>query len=154
LEALRASGAELGRPTFLAIFADVCDKLARPDEGLAAVAEGLALGERTGLHHWDAELRRLKGTLLLRRPGRRKRTSTDTDAESCFLEAIDIARRQQAKSFELRAAMSLSTLWHRQGKTRPAYALLSEIYGWFTEGFATPDLIDARALLDELDGRR
>jgi predicted ATPase len=77
-------------------------------------------------------------------------TATETDAESFFLETLAIARRQRAKSFELRAAMSLSRLWARQGKTREAHALLAEAYAWFTEGFDTADLKDARALLEEL----
>jgi predicted ATPase len=75
---------------------------------------------------------------------------SEKDAEASFVEAIAIARRQRAKSFELRAATHLSRLWARQGKTREAHALLAEVHGWFTEGFDTPDLIDASALLDEL----
>ena len=72
------------------------------------------------------------------------------DAEACFHKAIDVARQQKAKSLELRAATSLARLWHQQGKTTEAYQLLAEIYGWFTEGFETPDLKDAQALLTEL----
>jgi predicted ATPase len=161
LAVYQAIGAELGRPTFLGILADVCGALGRFDVAQPAIAEALDLGERTGLHYWDAELHRLKGTLVVRSaassrsPARKPgRSSAERDAESCFVEAIAIARRQQAKSCELRAAMSLSRLWHGQGKTRQAHALLSEVYGWFTEGFETPDLIDARALLAQLDGGR
>jgi predicted ATPase len=72
--------------------------------------------------------------------------------ETCFRQALDIARRQQAKSWELRAAMSLSRLWHRQGKRAEAYDLLAPVYGWFTEGFETTDLQEAKALLEELGG--
>jgi len=75
----------------------------------------------------------------------------DPQAEACFLKAIDIARRQQAKSLELRAVMSLSQLWQQQGKKREDHELLAEIYGWFTEGFDTKDLQEARALLEELN---
>jgi predicted ATPase len=90
-------------------------------------------------------LHRLKGGLLLARSG-----EDQTEAEACFRQALDIARRQQAKSLELRAAMSLSLLWQRQGKREEARQLLAEIYGWFTEGFDTADLQEAKALLDEL----
>jgi predicted ATPase len=119
--------------------------------------EAVDLAERTGLQYWDAELRRLKGTFLLhsRRAGRRPaRSAAERDAESCFREAIEIARRQMAKSFELRAAMSLGRLWQERGKIGQAHALLSEIHGWFTEGFDTLDLVDARALREQLDRRR
>ena len=85
---------------------------------------------------------------------RRGRSSAEADAEALFLEAIDIARRQQAKSSELRAALSLARLWQRQGRQREARDLLTQIYAWFTEGFDTPDLMDARALIEELRGRR
>jgi predicted ATPase/DNA-binding winged helix-turn-helix (wHTH) protein len=159
LAAFQAIGAELGRPTFLGILAEVCADLGRTEEAQAAVSEGLALGEDTGLHYWDAELQRLRGVLTLRsEPATRaskkmpKRTSGENEAESCFLEAIEIARRQQAKPYELRAAMSLARLWQRQGKTREARALVGDVYEWFSEGFELPDLIEAKALLDELDG--
>jgi predicted ATPase len=144
LEGYRAVGAALGIPTFLETLAEVCGKAGRPDEGLAAVAEAVALAEQTGMHYWDAELHRVKGELLLRSE------RSAREAESCFLAAIEIARRQQATSFELRSATSLSRLWQRQGKIGEARALLAEVFGWFNEGFATADLVDAKALLDEL----
>ena len=75
---------------------------------------------------------------------------SQAEAEECFKEALEVSRRQSAKSLELRAAMSMARLWQKQGKTEEARGLLSEIYGWFTEGFDTPDLIDAKALLEEL----
>ena len=103
--------------------------------------EALAAGTESGNHYWTAELYRLRGAL----------TGMEGDAESSFVEAIAIARRQRAKSFELRAATSLSRLWARQGKTREAHALLAEAYAWFTEGFDTADLKDAKALLEELE---
>ena len=155
LAALRAIGIELRRPVFLALLAEVCEKIRQPGEGLSAVTEALAVGAHTGQRHWDAELHRLKGTLMLQAelasavPG----TAVARDAESSFLEAIEIARRQRAKSFELRAATSLSRLRADQGKRAEARALLSDIYGWFTEGFDTADLREAKLLLEELETR-
>jgi predicted ATPase len=117
----------------------------RADDGLSAVGEGLRdlEGRRRQLDH--AELHRLKGELLLV-----QNTSGATEAESCFREAIEIARRQQARSWELRATTSLARFLATQGRRGEARAMLAEIYGWFTEGFDTADLKDAKALLDEL----
>jgi len=109
-------------------------------------AEALAVVDKTGEErYWEAELHRLKGELLLV-------LSTDktTEAEACFHQALNIARHQEAKSLELRAATSLSRLWQQQGKQAEARELLAPIYGWFTEGFDTADLQEARALLEEL----
>jgi predicted ATPase len=102
-------------------------------------------GFKTGKCWCEAELYRLQGTLLLTRSG-----EPYAEAEACLQQALAIARRQQAKSWELRAAMSLSRLWQRQGKRAEAYELLAPIYGWFTEGFDTADLPEAKALLEEL----
>ena len=96
---------------------------------------------------WAAEVSRLQGELLLRLP-----RLDLPQATACLHQALDVARRQQAKSLELRAAMSLSRLWQQQGKRAEAYDLLAPIYGWFTEGFATLDLQEAKELLDELGG--
>ena len=94
---------------------------------------------------------RLKGELLLRADTRHKTQSkSEEEAEACFQQALAIARRQQAKSWELRTATSLAQLWQQQGKRAEARQLLGEVYGWFTEGFDTADLQEARALLDEL----
>ena len=90
---------------------------------------------------WEAEISRLRGVLLLRQPG-----TPQAEAEAWLQRALDVARRQEAKSLELRAAMSLSRLWQQQGKRQEAYDLLAPIYHWFTEGFDTADLQDARAL--------
>ncbi len=121
------------------------------EEGLNALAEALDLVQKTGGRKWEAELYRLKGELTLQKnPGSGVR-SPKSGAEECFLKAIEIARRQQAKSLELRAAMSLARLWQQHGKPHEAHELLSEIYGWFTEGFDTKDLQEARALLEELN---
>ena len=105
------------------------------------VQEALAAATESGNHYWTADLHRVRGTLA----------ESEKDAEASFVEAIAIARRQGAKSFELRAATHLSRLWARQGKTREAHALLAEAYAWFTEGFDTADLEDAKALLEELE---
>jgi predicted ATPase len=102
---------------------------------------------KTGERFWEAELHRLKGELLLAQAGTRHQVQ---EAEACFHQALSIARHQQAKSLELRAAMSLARLWQHQGKHNVAPELLTPIYGWFTEGFDTADLQDAKALLDEL----
>jgi tetratricopeptide (TPR) repeat protein len=133
------------RHLFRHLLADVCLSAKRPDDGLRAVSEGLRDLEG-GKRHWDhAELYRLKGELLLL-----QNASAATEAESCFREAIEIARRQQAKSWELRATMSLARLLEKQGRRDEARAMLAEIYNWFTEGFDTADLKDAKTLLDEL----
>jgi predicted ATPase len=142
LAALRAIGIEFRRPAFLALVAEVCEKIRQPGEGLSAVAEALAAGGHTGQRYWDAELHRLQGTL-----------TRQSDAESCFLEAIGIAQRQRAKSLELRAATSLSRLWASTGKAGEAHALLSAIYDRFTEGFDTADLSDAKTLIEQLERR-
>jgi predicted ATPase len=106
---------------------------------------GVGGGGKSGKHQWEAELYRLKGDLLL------QQTVPDApQAEACFCQALTIARCQQAKSLELRAAMSLARLWQRQDKRTAACRMLAEVYGWFTEGFDTADLQEARALLDAL----
>ncbi|HKV53160.1 MAG TPA: hypothetical protein VJN94_00835 [Candidatus Binataceae bacterium] len=117
----------------------------RPREGLGAVNEGLEMVERTGARIFEAEMRRLKGELLLIGD-----QSTVVDAARWFGDAIAVARRQGAKSLELRATMSLARLLIKQGHRDEARTMLAEIYNWFTEGFDTADLKDAKALLDEL----
>src|SRR5262249_22079676 len=107
------------------------------------VAEALTTVERSGQRHWEAEIYRLKGELLLD-------SKESSEAETCFRRAIDIARRQNAKSLELRAVTSLSRLLRKQGKKDEARRMLAEIYGWFTEGFDTADLKDAKALREEI----
>src|SRR5262249_33126717 len=115
------------------------------EAGLTALAEALTLTETTGERWYEPEMYRLKGALLLQ-----QNADNQPEAEASFHHALDIARNQQAKSFELRAATSLARLWHQQGKRQEAHDLLAPIYSWFTEGFDTADLIDAKALLDEL----
>ena len=144
LAAWRATGAETLRPYFLALLAEASTKVGQREAGLTLLAEALAVINDTGECRWEAELYRLKGEVLLARA-----TGQDTEAETCFRQALEIARRQQAKSLELRAAMSLARLWQGQGKHAEARQLLAPIYNWFTEGFDTVDLREARALLAE-----
>jgi predicted ATPase len=138
-------GGELAMPSNLAILAEVYGTGGRAEEGLRAVAEGLAISHRTGERRFEAELYRLKGELLLQQAV--WQGSLHPEAETCFRQAIDTARRQHAMSWELRAAMSLSRLWQTQGKRVEARRLLEETYSWFTEGFETLDLREAKALL-------
>src|SRR5262249_49178699 len=114
-------------------------------DSFQALAEAHTLVEQHDECWWEAEVCRLQGVLLLRQPG-----TPLAEAEACFQRALDVAHRQEAKSLELRAAMSLARLWQQQGKGAEAYELLAPIYGWFTEGFDTADLQDAKALLGEL----
>jgi predicted ATPase len=145
LVAYRATGAELDRLYFLSLLAEGYEKVGQPEEGLTMLGEALATVGDTGEGIWEAELHRRKGELLLMQKGQKV-----GEAEECFRQALNTARLQQAKSFELRAAMSLSRLWQQQGKQEEARQMLAEIYGWFTEGFDTADLQEAKALLEEL----
>jgi TOMM system kinase/cyclase fusion protein len=145
LAAWRATGAEALRPYYLALLAEALERDGQVEEGLQLLAEALAVANDTGECRWNAELHRLRGEFLLARPA-----AQHAEAETCFRQALAIARRQQAKSWELRAALSLSRLWQQQGKRAEAQQLLAEIYGWFSEGFDTADLQEAKALLDEL----
>ena len=117
------------------------------DEGLHTVAEALAAIARNQEPWWEAQLYALQGELLLAQHGT---TSPPDEVEACFRYALASARRQQAKSLELRAAISLARLWQQQGKRAEVRELLAPIYGWFTEGFETPDLQAAKAPLDQL----
>ena len=145
LNAMRDEGAEIFRPHFVALWVNAYNTQGQIDEGLEAVGEALADGHNTGQRYYEAELHRLEGELLL------KRALPDTRrVEACFQQALSVARPQQAKSLELRAATSLAKLWQSQGKHQEAYDLLAPVYEWFTEGFDTADLIDAKTLLDEL----
>ena len=145
LRAHRATGAELHRPYYLALLAEVQGTVGEPAAGLRVLTEALAVMDKTDARWYESELYRLKGALLLQQS-----SSNQTEAESCFHHALDIARNQQAKSFELRIVTSLSKLWQQQGKRQEAHDLLAPVYNWFTEGFDTADLKDAKALLDEL----
>jgi predicted ATPase len=147
LVSLRATGTELGRPHTLSVLAEACGRVGQVDEGLGVLAEALALVAKTEEHCYEANLYRVKGDLLLSQT-----VPDEHEAESCFRQAINVAQHQSAKSWELRAATSLARLWQKQGKKAEARKLLSGIYGWFTEGFDTGDLKEAKALLEELGG--
>jgi predicted ATPase len=145
----RDTGAEQNRSYFLALLAEAHGTLGEPAAGLAVLTEALALVETTGERWYEPELYRLKGALLLQQS-----LDNQADAENCFHHALDIARNQQAKSLELRTASSMARLWQQQGRRQEAHDLLAPVYGWFTEGFDTADLKDAKALLDELEEER
>jgi predicted ATPase len=145
MAACRTTGAEADRPYFLALAAEAYGRERRYDEGLVRLEEALALVEHSEERYWEAEIHRLQGELLLARSA-----GHQTEAEAWVHKALDVARRQGAKSLELRAATSLARLWQQQGKRQEAYDLLAPIYGWFTEGFDTLDLKDAKALLEAL----
>jgi predicted ATPase len=138
-------GSGVAAPRLRAKLAEGLRLVGRYDDALSALTLGVAQAEQQGQHYYDAELHRLRAEILL---------DMDVDAveevETLLGRSLEIARRQEAKTFELRAATSLARLWQRQGKRDAARALLAEIYGWFTEGFDTADLKDAKALLDEL----
>ena len=114
------------------------------------LAEALAVVDEKGDRYYEAELYRLKGTLRLQSAVASPKSQVEKEAEECFRKAIEVARCQSAKSLELRAVTSLSRLWQQQGKKQEAHALLAEIYNWFTEGFDTKDLQEAKALLEKL----
>jgi predicted ATPase len=145
LAAYRATGAAAFVPFLSTWVAEVYDHLGHTEDGLRALVEAHPLMEQHEDRWWEAEVRRLRGVLLLRQT-----MPQQVEAEAWLQRALDVARRQEAKSLELRAAMSLSRLWQRQGQRGAARALLAPIYGWFTEGFDTADLQEAKALLQEL----
>jgi class 3 adenylate cyclase/predicted ATPase len=147
--AWRATGAEIFRPYWLALLAEAYGTAGEPHAGLTVLAEALTHADTTGERWYEPELYRLKAALLLQ-----QNAANQAEAENCFQQAIRIAQSQQAKSWELRAATSLARFWQSQGKCQEAHDLLTPVYHWFTEGFDTADLKDAKALLDELeDGR-
>jgi predicted ATPase len=145
LAAKEAAGALLSRSVYLARLAAAYGESGQAEAGLRLVAEALAWVDTTGERFYEAEVYRIKGELLLRQA-----VPDAPQAEACFQQALTVARRQQAKSVELREATSLARLWQQQGKRAAAYDLLAPLYSWFTEGFDTPDLQDARALLEAL----
>jgi predicted ATPase/class 3 adenylate cyclase len=141
----RATGAAIAVPYLRTLLAEVSAHLGQPEDGLQALAEAHTLMEQQEERWWEAEIARLRGVLLLRQTG-----TPPAEAEAWLQRALDVARRQQAKSLELRAAMSLARLWQQQGRRDDARELLAPIYGWFTEGFDTADLQEAQALLEAL----
>jgi predicted ATPase len=145
LTALQSTGGGLRVPYYLTLLAEAYGKVDQTEEGLTLVSEALVLIDKNDERWYEAEIHCLQGQLLLQQS-----PDNATEAETCFHKALDIARSQQAKSLELRAATSLARLWQSQGKRDEARELLEPVYSWFTEGFDTADLIDAKALLDEL----
>jgi class 3 adenylate cyclase/predicted ATPase len=149
MDLFHEQGIRFPLPLCAVLLAEIEDELGRVDHALAILDDALADAERTGQHHFDAELHRQSGALLVR-----KMPKDVTAAEAAFMRAIEVARRQQTRTFELRAAMSMARLWRDQGKVQQARELLAPVYGWFTEGFDTLDLKEAKALLEELPTAR
>jgi predicted ATPase len=145
IAAQRGTGAVLHVPYYCTVLADVAAHLGHTADGLQALAEAHTLVEQQEERYWEAEVCRLRGVLLLRQPG-----IPQAEAEAWLQRALDVARRQEAKSLELRAAMSLARLWQHQSQQAEAHALLAPVYSWFTEGFDTVDLQEATALLEAL----
>jgi len=137
-----------------AALADAYKKVGQVEDGLKILAMELDAAKSSGGHLWEAELYRGKGELLLAQEGKdqeaKDKDENVSEAEACFHKGLEVSRSQNAKSLELRAAMSLGRLWQKQGKKGEAHKLLAEIYGWFTEGFDKADLKEAKELLDEL----
>jgi predicted ATPase len=137
------AAAKLYRPFCLALYAEALECAGEHDNALAALSEAMAVAQETGERWWEAEIHRLKAVSLLSR-------NCLTESEASFRHSMRIAQAQQAKSLELRAVRDLARLWGEQGRHAEARDLLAPVYGWFTEGFDTADLKQAKALLDEL----
>jgi predicted ATPase len=172
LTSWRAMGTEQALPHHLAMLSDTYKRAGRAEEGLRVLGEALTAMHKSAERHYEAELYRLKGELLLQQALERDASRTarkepsmmaevepmsmllapslQAEVEACFRQAIYVARHQRAKSLELRAMTSLSRLWQQQGKRAEACQMLAGVYGWFTEGFDTSDLREARALLDAM----
>ena len=145
LAAAEATGARVYTPLFLTLLAEALALAGKIEEGLAALDDALAKAAVSGERGWDAEIHRLRGELTGRLP-----YPDPAKAEDSFRTALAIAREQGTRGYELRAATSLARLWAEQGRRAEARDLLAPLYGWFTEGFDTADLKDAKALLDAL----
>ncbi len=154
MDAYRATGAVSGHPMLLAVLAELQVGAGQVEEGLASLSEAQATVDRTGERRYDTMLSHIRGKLLLGQINRLQKAEDQrektAEAEACFRHAVDVARRQKAKSLELQAVMSLSRLWQQQGREEEARELLADVYVWFTEGFDTADLTAAKALLEEL----
>jgi predicted ATPase len=148
LTTLQATGGGLRLPYYLALLAEAYGNHGEPGESLHVLADAFDHVQHTGEGWWEAELQRRKGELLLQGAGSRRQAAETPEA--CFHRALEVARRQQAKALELRAVMSLSRLWQQQGKYDTARQMLAEVYGWFSEGFDTVELQEAKALLEQL----
>jgi predicted ATPase len=146
----QATGAEMAMPTFLALKAEADLISGKMKEACVSIEEGLAIGRKNDDRYYDAELYRLKGELLLYPRKNLSRKEQLSEAENSFRQAIQTARRQKAKSLELRATVGLSRFWQRMGKRKEAYATLAQICAWFTEGLNSPELAEALELLKQL----
>jgi predicted ATPase len=149
LAAYQATGSEVHRPAFLRLLAWGYGRAGQSEEGLSLLAEALAAVNETGARLYEVGLYRLKGELTLQSQVQSHKSKVE-EAEDCFLKAIEIAKKQQARSLELRVTVSLARLWQQQSKKKQARKVLAAIYNWFTEGFDTKDLQEAKALLEEL----
>jgi len=145
LAALRAAGASKRQSYYLTLLSELHGQTGEAEQGLQVLREALELIEKGDERTLEAEIYRLKGQLLLSRSAKNL-----VEAEAGYQRAIEVARRQEAKSLELRAATDLASLWWHQGKTDEARDLLAPIHDWYTEGFDTADMKDAKALLDQL----
>jgi len=153
LIAFRLTGGKIWQSFWLALLAEVCTAAGEIDQAMESIAQALAHAEQTGERFYEAELYRLKGELTIRQSSRtddQLPVQPATEAETCFRHAIEIAKRQQAKSLELRATTSLARLLSDTNRRDEVHLMLTEIYNRFTEGFDTADLKNAMALLDEL----
>ena len=150
LAAYHATGSEYHQSHYLALLVEAQGKDEQVEPRLGAVAEALAFVQRTDERFYEAELHRLQGELILQKFKVQGSEFNGEEAEACFHKALEVARKQEAKSWELRAATSLARLWQQQGKGAEARELLAPVYNWFTEGFDTADLKDAKALLEAL----
>ena len=148
MSALRVTGAQISLPYFSCLLAQAHAKATRVEEGLRLLAEAESMVAETGERWCLSELYRLRGEMSLSRSGRND--GSEKEAEEYFRRALAIAQEQRAKSLELRAGMSLSRLWKKQGKRGTAHRVLSDLYNRFTEGFNTPDLREARALVEQM----
>jgi adenylate cyclase len=151
LDSLQAMGTRMQRSHWLALLAEALASAGQVEEALDMLARALAHVEETGERYYEAEIYRLQGALLVVQDNRADAEARIHLAERSFQRAIQVARRQKARSWELRAVMSLARLWRQQGRVKDAQEILAEIYGWFTEGFDTADLREAEALLKSLE---
>jgi predicted ATPase len=145
IDALRSTGATWYVPLYLSRLANVRGNVGELDDAWRNIGEAMTMIQKSKERVWEAEVNRIAGEIALK-----SREPDPAKAEAYFERALEVARKQQAKSWELRAAMSLARLWRDQGKVQQARELLAPVYAWFTEGFDTRDLKDAKALLEEL----
>ncbi len=154
LTLLHDTGALMSRSYFLAVLAELSWQQGHKEDAWQAITEARAVMEQTGERTAEVELHRLHGELLLLPSEERQAAADETAAEEAFLTAIAVAQQQRAKTWELRAVISLCRLWRRQGKHREALRRLTDIYEWFTEGFDTKDLREAKALREALSSSK